>query len=191
MLCVPWWMTTRRCLSLMCGLLQHRTMRKNSTGNEWPSSWCGVWPWPWLINIYSWCPHMYINAIGLFSFWGQNLLSFFSWNYKQGNAKQLFKCTCFVYHMVYRCKWNGFHAKERSDFITGSGRDKWCNLHYLRVSSSVAFWLAQFSIQHFHKQTMLALMALMPTLYSHIFAVFFIILILRCSTINVKFNVSW
>ena len=30
-------------------------------------------------------------------------------------------------------------------------------------------------IQHFHKYTKLAMMALMPTLYSHIFAVFFII----------------
>ena len=35
-------------------------------------------------------------------------------------------------------------------------------------------------IRHFHKHTKLAIMALMSTLYSHIFAVFFIISILLC-----------
>ena len=36
------------------------------------------------------------------------------------------------------------------------------------------------SIRHFHEHTELEIMALMPTLYSYIFVVFFIMWILRC-----------
>ena len=57
------------------------------------------------------------------------------------------------------------------------------NLHrtllYTR-RSCLNFGKFYFFIRHFHKHTKIAIMALIPTLYSYIFAVSFIIYILRC-----------
>ena len=86
---------------------------------------------------------------------------------------------------IYRTSLNigniNFHPKIEKIFIKYLRikilTNDWTPIKWFRTQSQLSWWLSD---QHFHKHTKSAIKTLMPTLSSHIFAVFFKIWILRC-----------